>query len=99
MDFFRREPRVQWKFNLGIPLYYYLLGRRSFGRGMKYPLWRLAHLPEQWLRRKLYLDFSGRMTPRYSVPEHVEIPHERQRPSLPDLVTLGGPRPAPLPAD
>ncbi len=101
IDFFRREPRVQWKFNLGIPLYYYLLGRKTFGHGMKYPLWRLAHLPEWLLRNKLYLDFSGRMQPRYSVPDHVAIPAERQRPALPDLVTLGGaaPVPAPLPGD
>ena len=57
-------------------------------------------MPEWYLRRKLYLDFSGRMQPRYAVPEHVEIPLERQRPALPDLVTLGGaPTPAALPAD
>jgi hypothetical protein len=95
IDFFRREPSVQWKFNLGIPLYYYMMGRKMFGEGMKYPLYRLAHFPEWLLRRKLYLDFSGRMEPRYTLPEHVEIPAERLRPALPSLVTLGGPTPAP----
>jgi radical SAM superfamily enzyme YgiQ (UPF0313 family) len=77
IDFFRRERRVQWKFNLGIPIYYYLLGRRMFGEGMKYPLYRLAHVPERFLRRKLYLDFSGSMQPRYAVRERVDVPAER----------------------
>ncbi len=99
IDFFRREPLVQWKFNLGIPLYYYMMGRKMFGEAMKYPLYRLAHFPERFLRRKLYLDFSGRMTPRYTLPAHVEIPAERLRPALPSLVTLAAPIPAPAPAD
>ena len=59
LDFFRNTPAVQWKFNLGIPIYYYLLGRKLFGRAVKYPLLRLAHMPERWLRRRLYLDYSG----------------------------------------
>ncbi len=75
IDFFRRQKSVQWKFNLGIPFYYYGLGRQMFGPAMKYPLFRLAHLPERYLRRHLYLDFTGRKAPRYQVPTHVEIPH------------------------
>ena len=74
LDFFRNTPAVQWKFNLGIPIYYYLLGRRLFGGAIKYPLYRLAHFPERWLRRKLYLDFSGDRVPRFDIPEHVEAP-------------------------
>jgi radical SAM superfamily enzyme YgiQ (UPF0313 family) len=85
IDFFRSQRSVQWKFNLGIPLYYYGLGRRLFGPAMKYPLFRLAHFPEWYLRRKLYLDFSGRMPPRYQVSGEVEIPAEHRRPELPVL--------------
>jgi radical SAM superfamily enzyme YgiQ (UPF0313 family) len=77
IDFFRRQRSVQWKFNLGIPLYYYTLGRRLVGPAMKYPLFRLAHFPELYLRRHLYLDFSGRMQPKYRVPDHVELPEHR----------------------
>jgi len=74
MDFWRRQRSTQWKFNLGIPLYYYLLGRKLFGSTLKYPLFRLAHFPESYLRRHLYLDFSGRMQPRHRAPKHVPVP-------------------------
>ncbi len=60
LDFWRKQASVQWKFNLGIPLYYYLLGRRLFGPGIKYPLFQVGHLPERFLRRRLYLDFTGK---------------------------------------
>lgn len=85
IDFFRRERSVQWKFNLGIPIYYYLLGRRMFGPAMKWPLFRLAHFPEKLLRRRLYLDFSNGAKPVYTVPAEVPIPEERRRPELPVL--------------
>jgi radical SAM superfamily enzyme YgiQ (UPF0313 family) len=85
MDFFRREKSVQWKFNAGIPLYYYGLGRKLVGPPMKYPLFRLAHFPEWYLRRHLYLDYSGRMKPKFRTPPAVEIPAERKRPELPVL--------------
>ncbi|HXF04531.1 MAG TPA: radical SAM protein [Blastocatellia bacterium] len=87
LDFFRYSPKVQWLFNLGVPIYYFLLGRKLFGKVMKYPLLRLGHFPERFLRRKLYLDFSGRMKPRYRVPERVEIPPHRQRPLIPEVST------------
>jgi len=85
IDFFRRERSVQWKFNIGIPIYYYLLGRKLFGPAMKWPLFRLAHFPEWILRRKLYLDFSSGARPVYTTPEEVPIPEERRRPELPVL--------------
>jgi len=85
IDFYRNTPRVQWQFNLGIPLYYYAVGRKLFGGAIKYPLYRLAHFPEWLLRRKLYLDFSGRQKPRYSVPESIEIPDHSFRPLIPEL--------------
>ncbi len=90
LDFFRNTPSVQWKFNLGVPIYYYLLGRRLFGRAMKYPLLRLGHFPEWYLRHKLYLDFSGRSTPRYRAPEKVAVPEHRLRPLLPELEMTQG---------
>jgi radical SAM superfamily enzyme YgiQ (UPF0313 family) len=80
---FWRNSSVQWKFNLGIPIYYYMLGRKLFGRDIKYPLFRLGHFPERLLRRKLYLDFTGNVPPKYRVPEDVPIPESRRRPELP----------------
>lgn len=84
LDFWRRQRSTQWKFNLGIPIYYYLLGRRLFGPGLKYPLFRLAHFPERYLRRHLYLDFSGQMKPRYCTPAEVPIPEHRYRLAIPE---------------
>jgi hypothetical protein len=52
---------------------------------MKYPLYRLAHFPDWYLRNHLYLDYSGRMEPRFRAPDVVEIPEERRRPELPVL--------------
>jgi radical SAM superfamily enzyme YgiQ (UPF0313 family) len=84
IDFFRRDRNTQWKFNLGIPLYYYSIGRKLFGASVKYPLLRLAHFPERFLRNKLYLDFSGDRAPRFTLPDVVEVPEERRRPELPN---------------
>ena len=84
VDFWRGS-KVKWKFNIGVPLYYYGLGRRLFGSGLKYPLFRLGHLPEWLLRRRLYLDFSDGHPPRYRVPEAVHVPPERMRPAIPEL--------------
>ncbi len=77
LDFFRKDPKTRWKFNLGVPLWYYTLGRRIFGPEVKYPLFRLAHFPEGYLRRKLYLDYSNGARPRYTAPPEVPIPPER----------------------
>jgi radical SAM superfamily enzyme YgiQ (UPF0313 family) len=88
IDFFRKTPAVQWKFNAAVPLYYYSIGHKLFGPGMKYPLFRFGHFPEWYLRRKLYLDFSGRMKPRYTAPAEVPTPEEHRRPELPELTVL-----------
>jgi radical SAM superfamily enzyme YgiQ (UPF0313 family) len=82
LDFHRQSPRTQWMFNLGVPLYYYGLGRKLFGDSMKYPLFRLGHVPDWLLSRKLYLDF--RRPPKYSAPDIVEIPAYEARPGLPE---------------
>ncbi len=73
---------------MAVPFYYYLMGRKLFGEEMKYPLFRLGHFPEWMLRRKLYLDFSGRQDPKFRVPEHVRIPEERLRPLIPELAAI-----------
>lgn len=51
--------RSRWQWSVGVPLYYSFMGRRLFGRGIKYPLARFAGVPERLLRRKLYLDLSN----------------------------------------
>jgi len=84
VDFWRGS-WVQWKFNIGVPLYYYGLARRLFGSGLKYPLFRFGHLPDWLIRRRLYLDFSREAQPRYRVPEAVHVPAERMRPEIPEL--------------
>lgn len=48
------------KFSLGVPIYYSKLGKRLFGTGIKYPLARFAGVPDRFLRKRLYLDFTGR---------------------------------------
>ncbi|MGH9415113.1 MAG: B12-binding domain-containing radical SAM protein [Terriglobales bacterium] len=83
LDFFRNTPAVQWRFHVGIPLYYYLLGRRTFGPNIKYPLFRLAHLPERYLRRRLYLDFHDNKPARFRAPESIPIPDNASRPAIP----------------
>jgi radical SAM superfamily enzyme YgiQ (UPF0313 family) len=88
LDFWRNTPRMHLRMGLGVPIYYYLLGRRLFGQAIKYPILRLARFPEKLLRNKLYLDFSGRMRPRYRVPKCVPIPESRLRPTIPELTTL-----------
>lgn len=48
------------KFTMGVPLYYKMLGKRLFGEGIKYPLLRFGGVPDRFLRKHLYLDFTGR---------------------------------------
>lgn len=86
LDFFHNDRRTHWSYNLGIPLYYYLLGRRLFGGGMKYPLFRLAHMPERFLRRRLYLDLDREA--KLAAPAHVPIPEKRLRVVMPETEGL-----------
>jgi hypothetical protein len=79
----RRKALTSLPTNLGIPIYYYLLGRRLFGKAMKYPLLRLGHFPEWILKHKLYLDFTGKHKPRFRVPDFLPIPEHATRPILP----------------
>ena len=86
LDFYRNDPSFQRKFNLGVPIYYYTVGRRLFGKQMKYPLLRLGHVPERFLRKHLYLDLS-KDSP-LKVPASVEIPQMKARPAIPAEVEL-----------
>lgn len=83
LDFYRNDPSFHRRFNLGVPLYYYLMGRRRFGTAMKYPALRLAHFPEKFLSKRLYLNLDE--PPKRSVPERVDIPLDRARPAIPVL--------------
>lgn len=84
LDFYRNDPSFHRKFNIGVPLYYYLMGRRMFGKQMKYPALRLAHFPEKFLSRRLYLNLNEKS--QYRAPEQIEIPTQNARPSMPVLV-------------
>lgn len=84
IDFYRSDPAFQRRFNLGIPIYYYLMGRRLFGKQMKYPLLRLAHFPESYLQRRLYLNLD--QPSKLKVPAKVETPQPKMRPAIPVLI-------------
>jgi hypothetical protein len=62
----------QYKWSLGVPLYYKMLGKKLFGHGIKYPLWRFAGWPDRFMRKHLYLDFTGykRTNKLMSAPLH-----------------------------
>jgi hypothetical protein len=84
LDFYSGDDmKVQRRLNIGGPLYYYLMGRRMFGSAMKYPALRLAHFPESYLSKHLYLDL--RKDAKFQTPDSVDIPVERARPAIPVL--------------
>jgi len=58
LDFYG-SAHSRYKWSMGVPLYYKALGKRLFGNGIKYPLWRFAGLPDRFMRKHLYLDFTG----------------------------------------
>ena len=84
LDFYRNDPSFHRKFSLGVPIYYYMMRRRLFGQAMKYPMMRLAHFPESFSQRRLYLDLRKKSLP--VAPARVEIPQAVQRPAIPVLV-------------
>lgn len=49
----------RWQWSFGVPLYYKMLAKRLFGKAIKYPLWRFAGVPDRFMRKHLYLDFTG----------------------------------------
>jgi hypothetical protein len=36
-----------------------MMGKKLFGRGIKYPLARFAGVPDRLIRKHMYLDFTG----------------------------------------
>jgi hypothetical protein len=42
-----------------VPIYYSKLGKKLFGEVIKYPIARFAGVPDRFLRKHLYLDFTG----------------------------------------
>jgi len=59
LEFWSSGAKLNTKFTVGVPIYYSMLGKRLFGTGIKYPLWRFAGVPDRLIRRHLYLDFTG----------------------------------------
>jgi hypothetical protein len=59
IEFYRGGSWSRYKFSMAVPLYYRLLAHKLFGNGIKYPLYRFAGAPERFLRKHLYLDFTG----------------------------------------
>jgi hypothetical protein len=59
LNFWHGGGTANMKFSLGVPIYYYMLGRKLFGNGIKYPLYRFAGVPDRFMRKHLYLDFTG----------------------------------------
>ena len=59
LEFWKGGAKLNAKFGLGVPIYYGMLGRKLFGNGIKYPLWRFAGVPNRLIRRHLYLDYTG----------------------------------------
>jgi len=59
LHFWHGGTKSSMKFSLGVPFYYYMLGRKLFGDGIKYPLYRFAGVPDRFMRKHLYLDFTG----------------------------------------
>jgi len=60
LEFYRSGSLERYKYSMGVPFYYSMLGRKLFGEGIKYPLYRLAGFPERLLRKHLHLDFTGK---------------------------------------
>lgn len=60
LEFWRGGTIKSLKFSLGMPLYYWFLARKLFGAGTKYPLLRFGGVPDRFLRKHLYLDFTGK---------------------------------------
>ena len=59
LEFWYRGSRANAKFSLGVPIYYNMLGKKLFGRQIKYPLARFAGVPDRFIRKHMYLDFTG----------------------------------------
>jgi radical SAM superfamily enzyme YgiQ (UPF0313 family) len=59
IEFWHGAGSSRMKWAVGVPFYYSLLGKKLFGNGMKYPLYRFAGFPERMFRKHMYLNFTG----------------------------------------
>src|SRR2546430_13707333 len=59
LEFWYGGSKHNAKFSVGVPIYYNMMGKKLFGRGIKYPLARFAGVPDRFMRKHLYLDFTG----------------------------------------
>ena len=82
LDFYGGS-RSRWQWQMGVPLYYQLMGKKLFGKGIKYPLARFAGAPESILKRKLYLDLSD-----YKRTKELMKPYEKE--IVPGFETVKG---------
>ncbi len=74
LEFWHSASKVNAKFSLGVPIYYSKLGKRLFGEAIKYPIARFAGVPNRFLRKHLYLDFTGhKRNPDGMLPYEKEI--------------------------
>jgi radical SAM superfamily enzyme YgiQ (UPF0313 family) len=74
LEFWHGNTRANAKFSVGVPIYYSMLGKKLFGQGIKYPLWRFAGVPNRFIKKHLYLDFSGhKRNPKGMQPFEKEI--------------------------
>jgi radical SAM superfamily enzyme YgiQ (UPF0313 family) len=76
LEFWRSGTIDRYKYSIGVPVYYRMLGHKLFGQGIKYPLYRFAGLPDRFMRKHLYLDFTGKPRNKAGLkPFDGEIPH------------------------
>ena len=59
LEFWKGRSKVNKKFAIGVPIYYSKIGKKFFGKVIKYPIARFAGVPDRFLRNHLYLDFTG----------------------------------------
>jgi radical SAM superfamily enzyme YgiQ (UPF0313 family) len=83
LSFWYGKQKASTKFSLGVPLYYKMLGKKLFGSAIKYPLWRFAGVPDRFMRKHLYLDFTG-----YRRRKEGMLPLDRQ--IVPGFETIRG---------
>ncbi len=59
LEFWKGRSKVNKKFAIGVPIYYSKIGKKFFGKVIKYPIARFAGVPDRFTRKHLYLDFTG----------------------------------------
>ena len=72
---FYGKGRSRRKRSLGVGFYYKLLGKKLFGHGIKYPLWRFAGWPDRFMRKHLcnWTSPAANVTRPACVPSRKEI--------------------------